>query len=299
MTTNAQRQEALVTPTPAQISSVRDLLDKLEAVARDAATNEPAAAAVTAPVTRKRRTKGAIMNTTVSAAPMAQTSNSPTFDTLMEVAKELGGQSGGAKDTQIKFDLKMIEGAYLGALSLDPNRHGKGVDDAEKLGEAYYRAQTGAMVFNAKADNQRKLVSNVRKGIKLGSCPKYGVGEPMGVVNRLLTRRQQLKKDPSNKGKLDDAHNALMRFATAQLKLDTLVADGDLDQFIFKGDKDPRTGEEVLDALRKTATKLSQGKVNNCPDMDNSPEVQAIIKACTKRIDAIVKARAPGATQAP
>ena len=237
------------------------------------------------------------MNALQPAAP-AQ-SNAPTFDTIFATVTELGKVSGSGKDTQVKFDLTVCEGAYLGTLSLDPHKHGKEQNDALKLGEAYYRAQTGSMIFNSKADNQRKLVSNVQKFIKLGGCPKFGVGEPMGLVNRFMTRWKKLRQDPANKGKLNDAHNALLKLATAQLKLDTLIPDAEMDSFIFVGEKEPRTPEEWFAAVRKQASKLMEGKLTNCPESDTSPQIKAIMTMCGKRIEDILKARAPGATQAP
>lgn len=221
-------------------------------------------------------------------------SNAPTFDDLLTSCAELGAQAGLGRDVQIKFDLKVIEAAYLGTLSLDENKHGKDIDDATKLSEAYWKAQNGAVIFDAKAAKQRKTISNVRKDIKLGSNPKWGQGEPMQSVNKLIAMRQALRKDPANAKKLDDAHNTLMRYATAQLRRDDLMDDAELKEFCFKSEADPRTAEEILEAARKTFSNLRVGKVSNCPDADTSPEVEAIIKLIGKRLTTIAKARAPG-----
>lgn len=288
-----ERVETGIVPTQDQINAVRKLLDQI--TARDAANETPGAAAVTAPVTTQRRKRRNDMSTVLQAVP--QPTNAPTFTELLAAVTDLGEQAGKGKDVQIKFDLKVMEAAYAGSLSLDANKHGKDADDATKLSEAYWKAQQGAVVFDAKADNQRKTISTTRKMIKLGSCPKWGVGEPMGRVNDLMTMRQSLKKKNQ---KVDDAHNTLMRFATAQLKLDTLMDDNMLQTFCLKRVVEARTAEEVLEALRKTANNLKEGKVSNCPDMDSSAEVQSIINACTKRLAAIAKARGPqGGTTTP
>jgi hypothetical protein len=129
--------------------------------------------------------------------------------------------------------------------------------------------------------------------------PKWGVGQPKGVINDLLALRQTLRKDPANAKKLDDAHNTLMRFGTAQLRSDTLLDSDELKAFCFKKEADPRTAEEVLEAARKTFGKLKVGKISNCPDADNSPEVEAIIKLIGKRLTTIAKARAPGGAAPP
>src|SRR5258708_39745880 len=98
--------------------------------------------------------------------------NMLTMQSLMDDAKLLGEQAGKGKDTQIKFLLKAVEGGYHNAVDLAANKHGKDIDDATKLGEIYVTAQQGATVFDAKAPNNRKLVSTIRTSIKLGMWPK-------------------------------------------------------------------------------------------------------------------------------
>jgi len=319
MTTNEARQvtppdneyteQPFKVPSADQITSMRALLDQMENASQQSAAGgvrrgrkakpqATGAAAVTAPVTARpgRQKRSNTMTQTQSVPTGAQViaPNAPTFDSLMQAVSELGTQAGHGVDVQIKFDLKVAEGGYLGSLSTDRNKHGQDIDDATQLAEAYWKARNGVVVFDAKAPNQRKTVATVRKMIKLGTCPKWGVGEPMATVNKLITLRQSLRKDPANAKKLDDAHNALMRFATTQLKRDTIMDDAELRTFCFKRDPDPRNprnAAEVLEAIRKTANNLKTGKVSNCPDLDDSAEVQAIINACTKRLVAIAKAK--------
>src|SRR6266536_3198858 len=112
------------------------------------------------------------------APPQPQPSNKLDLAQLMARATELGEQAGKGKDTQIKFLLSCVEGAYHNAIDLVTNKHGNDVDDAIKLSEAYVKAQGGSTVFDAKAANQRKLASTLRTGIKLGQYTKGGVGEP-------------------------------------------------------------------------------------------------------------------------
>lgn len=216
-----------------------------------------------------------------------------TSQDLMDVAKELGEQSGKGGDTQIKFMLKVVEGGYHNAVDLKPNKHGLGVDDAEKLGEAYYKARTGANVFDAKADNQRKLVSCLRTGIRLGAWPKGGNGEPLQTVNNLMNIRQTLKKNPADAKRLQDATNTLLKYAREQLKRDTLIGDEELRGFCFKATKDPSTAEEVLESIRKQLDKLVKG--NNHGVCDNSAEVIAARGELQKRLSAIAKAKNPQA----
>lgn len=219
-----------------------------------------------------------------------QGKNTVTFEELLQVAKDLGAQSGNGKDTQIKFALKVVDGGYQGALDLTPNKHGDGLRDGVVLAEAYVKAQNATVIFDAHADNQRKLISNLDKCIKLGSTSKWGVGEPISTVNSLMTIRQKIKSE--GKVKVIDAFNSLMKYATAQLKLDRLMDDSELRAFVIKPDQEAKSAEDILEAIRKQARKLAEGKVAHCPDMDNGSEVQSIIRMCTKRLTAIAKARA-------
>jgi hypothetical protein len=215
-----------------------------------------------------------------------------TNQDLMDAAKELGEQAGKGKDTQIKFLLKMAEGGYHNAIDLKPNKHGRGIDDAEKLAEAYYKAQTGSTVFDAKADNQRKLVSCLRTGIKIGAWPKGGNGEPLQTINNLMSMRQKLKQNPADAKRLQDAANTFLKYAREQLKRDTLIDDEELRGFCFKpASKDPASAEEVLENIRKQLDKLVKG--NNHGVRDTSAEVIAARGELQKRLSAIARAKNP------
>lgn len=228
------------------------------------------------------------MSATTLAHPQ---SNTTTFDQLLAQAKELGEQAGKGKDTQIKFYLASFSAAFQGKIDVDANKHGDGIDDAMKLAEAYVMAQGTATVFDQKAPNQRKARSCVRTAIKLGMWPKGGVGEPQSTVNNLLSLRQTLRKDPAHSKKLDDAGNTFLRYARAQIKVDQLIPESELRQFCFKRDHDLAGVEDVLERIRKTAQELQSGKASKGTALDNSPEVQAIINACTKRLTAIAKGK--------
>lgn len=286
-------------PVPANFAQLQERLGQLAREMNQAACDAAAVAAapggVTATVTQfpaqfTERSNG--MQTAQAAQPGQ---NVPSFNDLLQKATDLGTQAGQGKDTQIKFDILTIEAAYLGALSLDPNKHGTDRRDGIVLAEAYVKAQGLATTFDAKADKSRKLISNIDKCIKLGANPKWGMGQPLQNVNDLLAFRQTLRKDPTKSKKLDDAHNVLMRYATAQLKSDTLIDGDQRNAFAFKKDPEEITVEEVLEAIRKKANALKAGKVPHLPGLDNSAEVQTIINACTKRLTAIAKAKG-GAT---
>lgn len=231
---------------------------------------------------------------TNGAAPAA---NTISFADLVQVAKDLGTDAGKGKDTQIKFLLKMVEGGYHGVLDLSGNKHGTDLDDATKLAEEYVRAQSGAVIFDAKAPNQRKLISCLRTGIKLGGWPKGGNGEPLATVNNLMTMRQQLKRIPAEAKKLDDAANTLLKYARAQLKRDQLIDDAELKEFCYKPGKDLATAEEIIEKMAKQLDKLISGEASSNTAQDNSAEVRAAKDALRKRLAAIAKAR--GAAKGP
>lgn len=221
--------------------------------------------------------------------------NALTLDQMLVIAGELGEQEAKGKDGQVKFDLKVAEAAFVGAIDLTKDKHGDGIDDSVKLAAAYVKGRNGAVIFDHKEPKQRKLASNVRTMVKLGGSPKFGVGEPMQTLNTLMTTRQNMRRTAGKGVKLDDAHNTLMRFAREQLKRDTLFVGDELTSFCIRPEGDPRTADEVIKSWLNQATKLRAGKLSNCPDVDNSPEISAIIAACNKRLSAIAKAK--GATQ--
>lgn len=307
-----QQQDAPFAVTASSVQEFNTLRARLAALAAEmsqaavdaaavAATPEPR---LTATVTALTRPKGDDMTTSttgtaqtaVPQAPTPSSNNVPTFNDLLQVATDLGTQAGQGKDTQIKFDLKIIEAAYLGALDLDPNKHGTDRRDGVVLAEAYVKAQQGSVMFDAKSDKSRKLISNVDKCIKLGANPKWGQHQPLQNVNALITYRQQMRRDPAKAKKLDDAHNALMRYATAQLRSDMLIDGAARDAYAFKREVEERSVEDVLEGIRRQANNLKAGKVAHCPALDNSKEVQDIINACTKRLTAIAKARGTNGT---
>lgn len=225
---------------------------------------------------------------TTNANPQPK-SNHASFEELMHDAKVLGEQAGKGKDTQIKFALMLTKAAYHKTLDTNPDKHGVGIDDATMMAQTYVKAQQGAVIFDAKADKSRKLVSNVRKCLKLGSMTSLGRGQPMQAIEELVEYRQKLRKDPAAAKKLDDAFNMLMRYATVQIKSNQLLPDDERNAFAFRVVSDVKTPVEVLEATRRTLIKLTEGKVANCDGLDNSPEVRACISQINARLINIAK----------
>lgn len=224
-----------------------------------------------------------------------QQPNGLTIAALEDVAKELGEQAGKGKDTQVKFLLKIVEGAYHGTLDLDPNSCGQNIDHAQHLASIYVKAQTGATVFDAKAPNQRKTISCMRTCIKLGSWPKGGNGEPLATVNELMTQRQKLRNNPATAKKVDDAANTLLRYARQQIKQDQLIDRADLGEFCVKPMTQHATSEEVLSKLYKGLKDLYNGKASNSTAVDSSKHVADAMKSVKSRLDEIASLNRPAA----
>lgn len=215
--------------------------------------------------------------------------NALSMPQLEAIATELGEQSGKGKDTQIKFLLKITEASFHGAISLKPNTHGAGIDDAEHLAELYVKAQTGATMFDAKAPNQRKTISCMRTCIKLGQWSKGGPAEPMTTVNALMAERDRLRANPQTSKKLDDAANTLLRFARAQLKSDTLIDNNTLDEYCKKPISQVQTAEQILESVSKTLDNLIKGKSSHGMAMDDSPAVKQAYRSIKTRLDDLKK----------
>lgn len=219
-------------------------------------------------------------------------SNVMTMADMEAVADQLGAEHGKGKDTQVKFLLKMIEGGYHNVLDVtNKNKHGTGIDDAEYFAERYVKAQRSAVVFDAKADNQQKLMSCLRTGIKLGAWPKGGNGEPLATVNNLMNMRQNLKKVPGEAKKLDDAANTLLRYARQQIRQDTLIDEDQLESFCMRKQADLLTAEDHIERIRRSLRGLYDGKASNNTACDNSKHVKDAISSLTKRLEEIAQNR--------
>lgn len=232
------------------------------------------------------------MNAQTPAVPATPAmANTLSLSDLLSVATILGGQVGQAKDSQIKFLMKVAEGGYYNGINLDANKHGQDVDDAVKLAEAYVKAQNSAVMFDAKAPNQQKLTSLVRTSIRFGQWPHGGVGEPIAVMNDFISYRQKVRAKPDMSGKLKDAADAFMTFARNQLKRQTVIDKGEFAQFLFKPGHSLATAEEIIEQARKNLQRLKEGKAAKSTALDQSPEISKAIDALTKRLKDIASAR--------
>src|SRR4029077_2273718 len=121
--------------------------------------------------------------------------------------------------------------------------------------------------------------------------PHGGPGEPLQQANNLISKRQTLRKKPENAKLLNDAADTLLRWGRALMKRQTLFPDHELEQFIWKPTPEAKNAEEVLDGVRKTLRALRDGKAAKGHALDNSKEIEDMIKLADKRMKAIAVAK--------
>lgn len=238
-------------------------------------------------VTGKR--KGTEMTTGISPSAggnLAHTAtNDNRFEQLIELSTTLGVAAGQGEDVQIKHLLAVTQSAFEGVIDNTVDKHGTGLDDATKITEAYWKARNKNVVFNPKAGNQRKTISCIRQCITLGGWSKGGPGEPIGMINRAMTQYQSLRKNPTTAKKLIDAANYLILIARKMKRNDVILDLHDLGDLALKKDPDVATVEDVLDGMRRTLTKLKDGKhpAGGC----GGTNVETAIKAINRELKAI------------
>lgn len=223
------------------------------------------------------------------------TPNVLTFIDMLELAKQTGIDEAIGKDGQPRYLLKIAEAAFVGALDNAANKHGTGINDAQKLTEAYVKARAGVNIFDAKALAGRVAINRTRTMIKLGMWPKGGPGEPLSTLNSLMTLRDKLRKDNSFIKRIEDPTNCMLRFARAQLKRDSVIDVAELQEFCLKRDPEPRSAEDFWEQVRRTGRQLAEGKLANCPEQDNSDEMKTLLRVATTRLTEIAKGRSENA----
>jgi len=220
--------------------------------------------------------------------PTPVTSNKPTLDTVLADADLFGALAAKSKDSQAQFAIKIFGAGYLGVIDNTLDKHGKGIDDAQVITARYVKARNAAVVFDAKAPNQRKTASCFRTMIKAALLSKFGSGEPLTAMNTLMNIRIKLRADPAVIKLLDDAFNTQMKFCRTLIKRDTLPSDQELRSMCLKTQHDTPTAEDVILGIRKRIANLEQGR--HGPQLANE-ETGIITAACTKILTDMAKAR--------
>jgi len=225
---------------------------------------------------------------TQAADAVQAKSNKPTRQYYLDRAKEFGETFGTAKDSQIKFDLDCIAGAFHGAYSTDPNKNGAGRGDWVEAAEIYTRAAGSKTIFDTKKNGNKRLVSNAKKCMESGANPKWGKHFLQYVQDFVEFRQKVRAKDASVMKKLpagktaedlDDAHNGLMRLLTALKKQATLLPENERNLYAFKTDKKEKDEVDLLEDARKLLLKSD----------DKSPQITAAVHSITQRLANIAK----------
>ncbi len=228
-----------------------------------------------------------VQTTNDGAGATGTKSNAPTVEDYLAKVLVLGQTDAKSSNGQITFDLLMVEGAYHGTFDLQPNKHGPGRDDATLMAEQYSKGFASTVVFDSKKRSSSKLISNIRKCHKVGTSPQWGQGEPLANTNTFVAIWKKLRAK-NTKG-LNDVHNALLRYFTAQLKDTRLITGDALEKFCYMPNKEPKTNAEILRKYVKGMVKLTNGKFANCPDIDTSGELKAAIQMLNTRLTNLAK----------
>jgi hypothetical protein len=215
--------------------------------------------------------------------------HAPTNDTrfadLVDNVEKLATVAGQGADVQVKYLLLITQAAFDGVVDNTINKHADSVDDATVLAEKYWKVRNKNVIFDAKAPNQRKTISTMRQCISLGGWTKGGPSEPISMVNRAMQSYRDMRKDPATAKRLIDAANYLITIARRMKKHDAVLDDEELREIAFKPDAEIATVEDVLDATRRTLTKLYQGKHRSgtCA----TPNIDAAIKKLNAELKSI------------
>jgi hypothetical protein len=275
-----------------KLDGVRKLLDDIAARTRDGATggdNDDAAATVTVPVTPRQPRRTRAMETTMNAPTHAALPNVPTFDNYLAKAEEYAEAAAKGQNAGHAFLVELLTGGYLGALTYAP-REGEQEGDHAKLAARYATKQGLMNKANPKASNQKKLKSDFGLAIKTGNNPKFGTGQPLAATNDFLATLDALRRKQV-KG-LRDTYNGLLNFWRHCNKAGKVPANAkELEVFCYVPDSKAVTVDSALENVRKTLAKISQGKLANCSETDDSKEVKDAVALITKRLAARAKVR--------
>lgn len=219
----------------------------------------------------------------------AQNANALGLDALKDTIRTIAREKGRGRDGQVRTYMNVVEAAYHGCIDTIKDKHGQGRDDAVMLAELYVQEQAGVVMFDAKLDTHQKTASCFRACIKVGSKTALGPGEPLAGMGELLNIRRKIIAKGGNK-RVDDAANTLLRWARAQQKANVPFSTAELEQIVLKKNPDIKSGEDILNDVRKKLLKLRKGDNNGAHD--ESPEVVEAISNLTKRLTNIAKERA-------
>lgn len=215
--------------------------------------------------------------------PTTHGKNDHRFDDLLGDVRKIGADIGNGRLGRLRIGLLLVNGAYNNVVDTTRNKHGDGIDDAVAVTMECVKADTQADPNND-SKSAGVQASKFRACIKLGGWTRGGPGQPIDNVNKLLDRHAALKKSGA---KVRDAFEALLKYASVQIKLQAAMDEKDLEQFVLKSTKEPPTLEEYLEGVSKKLTDLVTGKAANGTLQDTSPAVQLAVEGLQGHIENI------------
>jgi hypothetical protein len=192
----------------------------------------------------------------------AARSNDNRFDDYVAEVRQYGRDEGDGNRAKAKFFVRTVQATVDGLVDLTKDKHGKGVDDAS-FAYAEYLKQKSKKTAEECTDNGTKAnVSKLRVGIKLGSMTTC---DPVGVMNRAITKRAEMVKD---KVEVRPEEPSLINVAREQLQHDSDLSDEQLEDCICKADPKDKTLVAEVEVVRKKLEKIitGEGKVEKCQD---------------------------------
>lgn len=216
------------------------------------------------------------------------------WDQLLEDTRLAAASKAAGDEVRVQHLLKVFRAGFEGVIDNTQDKHGSGVDDAQRIAEVWYKSRNANVVFNPKADNQKKLISEMRRMIICGGWTKGGPQEPVATVNNVMGAYKKMRATEGPR--MIDAGNFLLAVARHISRSDTMPAHDDLMKHALKPVGSVATIEDVLDATRRTLIKLQSGKhsAGQCATVN----VDHAVKALNKELKAIADAKRAAETAA-
>lgn len=216
--------------------------------------------------------------------------NDMRFEDAIKRAKEFADDNAAGNDSLPNMFIHLLTQAADGVFDTEPNKHGKGIDDAKFVFGVYADRREKKTKHAIKGDSLKAQTSKWRSMIKWGlmtTCdPKLGVER----VDQAYSA--QFKVDPKSVKALS---HALVAAATLQQACDTDLTDEQIKACILKADPKEQTVESKLTAAKKILDDLIAGE-GGLKDQD--PLTVTARTAITDRLAAFTLERETAADQA-
>lgn len=201
------------------------------------------------------------MSETFTSAGQSGT-NDKRFDDYMAEVRQLGRDEGDGNRAKARFFVRTVQATVDGLVDLTKDKHGKGVDDASFAYAEYLKQKSKKTAEDSTENGLKANVSKLRVGIKLGSMTTC---DPVGVMNRTITKRAEMLKDGVE---VRPEEPGLINVAREQLQHDSDLSDEQIADCVRKAEPKDKTLVAEVEAVRKKLEKVitGEGKVEKCQD---------------------------------